>query len=72
MDKTAESFPRNKALEVEAEMNSGKVPEEIDSKHRQMAIDLDYQDDAKSIGGKELSISNKSLFGKSWAEVQMP
>ena len=39
--KTAESFPKEtKPWEVEAEMNSGKVPEEIDSKHRQMAIDL--------------------------------
>ena len=38
-------------------MNSGKVPEEIDSKHRQMAIDLGLSsmDMPKSIGGKELS-----------------
>ena len=56
--KTAESFlEETKPLEVEAEMNSGKVPEEIDSKHRQMAIDLGLSsmDMPKSIGGKELS-----------------
>ena len=56
--KTAESFLEvTKPWEVEAEMNSGKVPEEIDSKHRQMAIDLGLSsmDMPKSIGGKELS-----------------
>ena len=56
--KTAESFlEETKTWEVEAEMNSGKVPEEIDSKHRQMAIDLGLSsmDMPKSIGGKELS-----------------
>ena len=56
--KTAESFlEETKPWEVEAEMNSGKVPEEIDSKHRQMAIDLGLSsmDMPKSIGGKELS-----------------
>ena len=55
--KTAESFlEETKPWEVEAEMNSGKVPE-IDSKHRQMAIDLGLSsmDMPKSIGGKELS-----------------
>ena len=56
--KTAESFlEETKPWEVEAEMNSGKVPEEIDSKHRQMAIDLGLSsmDMPKSVGGKELS-----------------
>ena len=56
--KTAESFlEETKPWEVEAEMNSGKIPEEIDSKHRQMAIDLGLSsmDMPKSIGGKELS-----------------
>ena len=56
--KTAESFlEETKPWEIEAEMNSGKVPEEIDSKHRQMAIDLGLSsmDMPKSIGGKELS-----------------
>ena len=56
--KTAESFlEETKPWEVEAEMNSGKVPEEIDNKHRQMAIDLGLSsmDMPKSIGGKELS-----------------
>ena len=55
---TAESFLKEtKPWEVEAEMNSGKVPEEIDAKHRQMAIDLGLSsmDMPKSIGGKELS-----------------
>lgn len=43
--------------EVEAEMNEGKVPQEIDSEHRQMAIDLGLSgmDMPKNIGGKELS-----------------
>ena len=56
--KTAENFlEETKPWEVEAEMNSGKVPEEIDIKHRQMAIDLGLSsmDMPKSIGGKELS-----------------
>ena len=56
--KTAESFlEETKPWEVEAEMNSGKVPEEIDAKHRQMAIDLGLSsmDMPKSIGGQELS-----------------
>ena len=56
--KTAESFlEETKPWEVEAEMNNGKVPEEIDAKHRQMAIDLGLSsmDMPKSIGGKELS-----------------
>ncbi|GIS40778.1 MAG: hypothetical protein Ct9H90mP13_06240 [Pseudomonadota bacterium] len=73
--KTAESFlEETKPWEVEAEMNSGKVPEEIDSKHRQMAIDLGYQawTCQKALAEKNYPISNKSLFGKSWAEVQMP
>ena len=55
---TAESFLKEtKPWEVEAEMNNGKVPEEIDAKHRQMAIDLGLSsmDMTKSIGGKELS-----------------
>ena len=55
---TAESFLKEtKPWEVEAEMNYGKVPEEIDAKHRQMAIDLGLSsmDMPKSIGGKELS-----------------
>jgi len=55
---TAESFlEETKPWEVEAEMNSGKVPEEIDAKHRQMAIDLGLSsmDMPKSIGGQELS-----------------
>tara|TARA_Y100000748_G_scaffold210461_1_gene176490 strand:- start:687 stop:1850 length:1164 start_codon:yes stop_codon:yes gene_type:complete len=56
--KTAEGFlEETKPWEVEAEMNSGKVPPEIDAKHRQMAIDLGLSsmDMPKSIGGKELS-----------------
>ena len=55
---TAESFLKEtKPWEVEAEMDNGKVPEEIDAKHRQMAIDLGLSsmDMPKSIGGKELS-----------------
>ena len=55
---TAESFLKEtKPWEIEAEMNNGKVPEEIDAKHRQMAIDLGLSsmDMPKSIGGKELS-----------------
>ncbi|MDC3240723.1 acyl-CoA/acyl-ACP dehydrogenase [Gammaproteobacteria bacterium] len=54
----AESFlQETKPWEVEAEMNSGKVPEEIDAKHRQMAIDLGLSsmDMPKKIGGQELS-----------------
>lgn len=43
--------------EVEAEMNAGKVPDEIDQKHRQMAIDLGLSsmDMPKDIGGQGLS-----------------
>ena len=55
---TAESFLKEtKPWEVEAEMNNGKVPEEIDAKHRQMAIDLGLSsmDMPKNIGGQELS-----------------
>ena len=55
---TAESFLKEtKPWEVEAEMNNGKVPEEIDAKHRQMAIDLGLSSMAmpKRIGAKELS-----------------
>jgi len=54
----AESFlQETKPWEVEAEMNSGKVPIEIDAKHRQMAIDLGLSsmDMPKKIGGQELS-----------------
>ena len=54
----AESFlQETKPWEVEAEMNSGKVPAEIDAKHRQMAIDLGLSsmDMPKKIGGQELS-----------------
>ena len=53
-----ESFlQETKPWEVEAEMNSGKVPVEIDAKHRQMAIDLGLSsmDMPKKIGGQELS-----------------
>ena len=56
--KTAEGFlEETMPWEVEAEMNSGKVPEEVDAKHRQMAIDLGLSsmDMPKSIGGRELS-----------------
>jgi alkylation response protein AidB-like acyl-CoA dehydrogenase len=43
--------------EVEAEMNEGKLPEKIDTEHRQMAIDLGLSsmDIAKSYGGQGLS-----------------
>ena len=43
--------------EVEAEMNAGKVPDDIDKKHRQMAIDLGLSsmDMPKDIGGQGLS-----------------
>ena len=54
----AESFlQETKPWEVEAEMNSGKVPVEIDAKHRQMAIDLGLSsmDMPKKIGGQDLS-----------------
>ena len=54
----AESFlQETKPWEVEAEMNSGKVPVEIDAKHRQMAIDLGLSsmDMPKKMGGQELS-----------------
>ena len=56
--KTAEGFlEETMPWEVEAEMNSGKVPEEVDAKHRQMAIDLGLSsmDMPKTIGGRELS-----------------
>ena len=56
--KIAESFlQKTMPWEVEAEMNEGKVPQEIDSEHRQMAIDLGLSgmDMPKNIGGKELS-----------------
>ena len=65
---TAESFLKEtKPWEVEAEMNNGKVPEEIDAKHRQMAIDLGLSsmDMPKALAEKNYPISNKSLFGKS-------
>jgi len=55
---TAERFLKEtKPWEVEAEMNSGKVPVEIDAKHRQMAVDLGLSsmDMPKKIGGQELS-----------------
>ena len=44
--------------EVEAEMNEGKLPEKIDTEHRQMAIDLGLSsmDMPKSYGGQELGI----------------
>ena len=54
----AEGFlQETKPWEVEAEMNSGKVPVEIDAKHRQMAIDLGLSsmDMPKKMGGQELS-----------------
>ena len=54
----AESFlQETKPWEVEAEMNSGKVPVEIDAKHRQMAIDLGLSgmEMPKKIGGQELA-----------------
>ena len=43
--------------EVEAEMNEGKIPEDIDKKHRQMAIDLGLSsmDIPKELGGRALS-----------------
>lgn len=56
--KIAEGFlQKTMPWEVEAEMNEGKVPQEIDSEHRQMAIDLGLSgmDMPKNIGGKELS-----------------
>jgi alkylation response protein AidB-like acyl-CoA dehydrogenase len=44
--------------EVEAEMNEGKLPEEIDAEHRQMAISLGLSsmDIPKSYGGQDLNI----------------
>ena len=44
--------------EVEAEMNEGKLPEKVDAKHRQMAIDLGLSsmDMPKSYGGQDLGI----------------
>ena len=43
--------------EIEAEMNEGKLPEDIDKQHRQIAIDLGLSAMSipKSYGGKELS-----------------
>ena len=43
--------------EVEAEMNEGKIPDDIDKKHRQMAIDLGLSsmDIPKELGGRALS-----------------
>ena len=66
---TAESFLKEtKPWEVEAEMNNGKVPEEIDAKHRQMAIDLGLSsmDMPKSIGGKELSNLQQVAVWEVW------
>ena len=56
--KIAEKFlETTQPWEVEAEMNAGKVPDEIDQKHRQMAIDLGLSsmDMPKDIGGQGLS-----------------
>ena len=56
--KIAEKFlGTTQPWEVEAEMNAGKVPDEIDQKHRQMAIDLGLSsmDMPKDIGGQGLS-----------------
>ena len=67
--KTAEGFlEETKPWEVEAEMNSGKVPPEIDAKHRQMAIDLGLSsmDMPKSIGGKELSNLQQVAVWEVW------
>ena len=43
--------------EDEAEMNEGKIPDDIDKKHRQMAIDLGLSsmDMPKELGGRALS-----------------
>ena len=73
--KTAESFlEETKPWEVEAEMNSGKVPEEIDSNIGRWQLILDYQVwiCQKTLAEKNYPIFSKSLFGKSWAGVQMP
>ena len=56
--KIAEKFlGTTQPWEVEAEMNEGKVPDEVDQKHRQMAIDLGLSsmDMPKDIGGQALS-----------------
>lgn len=56
--KIAEKFlETTQPWEVEAEMNEGKVPDEVDLKHRQMAIDLGLSsmDMPKDIGGQGLS-----------------
>ncbi|MBC8227348.1 MAG: acyl-CoA/acyl-ACP dehydrogenase [Gammaproteobacteria bacterium] len=56
--KIAEKFlETTQPWEVEAEMNEGKVPDEVDLKHRQMAIDLGLSsmDMPKYIGGQGLS-----------------
>ena len=56
--KIAEKFlGTTQPWEVEAEMNEGKVPDEVDQKHRQMAIDLGLSsmDMPKDIGGQGLS-----------------
>ena len=44
--------------EIEAEMNEGKLPEKIDTEHRQMAIDLGLSsmDMPESYGGQNLGI----------------
>ena len=73
--KTAESFlEETKPWEVEAEMNSGKVPEEIDSKHRQMAIDLGLSsmDMPKSIGEKNYQSSTSRCLGSLGQEYKCP
>ena len=70
---TAESFLKEtKPWEVEAEMNNGKVPEEIDAKHRQMAIDLIIAWTQKSIGGKELSNLQQVAVWEVLGQAQMP
>ena len=56
--KIAEKFlETTQPWEVEAEMNEGKVPDEVDLKHRQMAIDLGLSsmDMPKDIGGQGLN-----------------
>ena len=59
----AESFlQETKPWEVEAEMNSGKVPVEIDAKHRQMAIDL-------GLSGMDMPKKIRNIFCRSWTEV---
>ncbi len=54
----AESFLKTTMpWEVEAEMNAGKIPDEVDKKHRQTAIDLGLSrmDIPEDLGGKGLS-----------------